>query len=265
MGVSGNFGTVEMAAPSIGAQFTLPVSPRADADGVAADVPSSDRLVVQNSNLSLVVDDVRSTGDRIVKHVVDNGGFMVTTSYNRPEESPFATITLRIPSARLNETLEFFRAQAIKVTNENQVGEDITDQYVDIEARLETLEQVKAKFEGILGSATQVQDILTVQREIINTQTQIDNLKGQKKALEENASFSKVTVYLSTDELSLPYTPDDKFRPQVVFKLAVRSLLNTLRLVGEAAIWFVVYAVLWVPVVFIVIGYNRWQKKRQTK
>ena len=132
----GAMGAPEMAMDSSGASFgslSLPISP-SPSKGVAANVPADQRMVVQNSNLSLLVKDVRETGDKVVKYAEGNGGFMVNTSYNRPTESPFATITVRIPSSKLNDALTYFRSQAIKVTNENLVGTDVTDQYVDIQA-----------------------------------------------------------------------------------------------------------------------------------
>jgi len=238
-------------------------APESFQQDVATTVPTDERLVITNSNISLLVEDVRQVGDRIVDYAVSQGGFMVSTSYNRPTESPFATITVRVPSAKFDEGMDFFRSLAIKVTNENLVGTDVTEEFVDIEARIATLEKTKAKFEEILEKAEKVDEILRVQREIINMQTQIDALKGRRDALEKNAELSKITVYLSTDELALPYTPDKTFRPGVVLKLAVRALLNTLRIIGSAAIWVGVYAVVWLPVLIIIFVYRRWKKKKQ--
>lgn len=260
--VSPQIANTEMAADSyIGSGMTglaLPSIPSRDAAPVASD----NRLVIQNSNLSLLVNDVRDIGDKVVKHAQSVGGYMVETSYNRPSESPFATITVRIPSDKLTESLEYIRGLGLKVTNENLRGHDVTDEYVDTEERLSILERTKAKYESILANATAVQDVLTVQREIINTQAQIDSLNGQKQYLEQNAALSKVTVYLSTDELALPYTPDEAFRPAVIFKLAVRSLIGTLRWFGQAAIWVAVYAVIWVPALLIYLAYRRWRANK---
>ncbi|MFV1917710.1 MAG: DUF4349 domain-containing protein [Patescibacteria group bacterium] len=241
----------------------LEVSELSFKEDVASSVPAGERLVITNSNISLLVEDVRQVGDRIVDYAVSQGGFMVSTSYNRPTESPFATITVRVPSAKFDEGMDFFRSLAIKVTNENLVGTDVTEEFVDIEARIATLEKTKAKFEEILEKAEKVDEILRVQREIINMQTQIDVLKGRRGALEKNAELSKITVYLSTDELALPYTPDKTFRPGVVFKLAVRGLLNALRIIGSAAIWVGVYSVVWLPALIIIFAYRRWRKKKQ--
>ena len=252
---AGEFGTVGELAPAIGIvpppDYLEPIS---DAE---------ERLVIQESNLSLLVEDVRAVGDSVVSYAREQGGFMVLSSYSRPEESPFATITIRVPSDRFDQTLEFLRGQAIKVTNENLVGEDVTAQYTNIGARIETLETTKAKFEDLLDQTSNIDQLLRIQREIIGLQTQIDSLIGRQDALEKNAQFTKITVYLSTDELALPYTPEQTFRPAVIFKLAVRSLINSLRAVASAAIWVGVYAIIWAPLLAGYILFRRWKKQRQ--
>ena len=224
---------------------------------------TSNRIVTKTSDLSLLVRDVRGIGDQIISYAKNSGGYMVFASYNRPSESPFATITVRIPTSKLDEALNYIRSLSIKVTSENLVGSDVTDDYVDIESRLATLRQTEAKFKDILAKAVSVQDILTVQRELISLQQQIDSLKGQKMAIEKNAQFSKITVYLSTDELALPYAPDKTFRPNVVFKLAVRSLLGTLRSGAEAIIWIGVYSLIWLPIVLLFVAYKKLKKKQK--
>jgi hypothetical protein len=260
-GSSGTFGGLTAPAVSLPELSTTDTSLNKTSDVST----STERMVVQNSNLSLLVKDVRDTGNKILKWVDDSGGYMVSTSYNRPSESPFATITVRVPADRFNDSLDYFRSLALKVTNENLIGKDITEQYEDTQAKLNTLETTKAKFMEILTRADKVADILQVQREIINLQTQIDALKGRQDAMKKEVDMAKVTLYLSTDELSLPYTPDTKLRPNVVFKLAVRSLLNTLRMVTEALIWVGVYSAIWLPVVVVYFIIKRMRKSKATK
>lgn len=226
---------------------------------------TTDRIITKTSDLSLLVKDVRNTGNQIISYAKDNGGFMVFVSYNRPTESPFATVTIRIPTGKLDDALNYIRSLSIKVTSENLVGTDVTDEYVDIEANLATLNKTKEKFEEILEKAITVTDILTVQRELISLQQQIDTLIGQKKSIENNAKLTKITVYLSTDELALPYAPDKAFRPNVVFKLAVRSLLSTLRAGAEGLIWIGVYSVIWAPIILGIVAYKKLKKKQKEK
>lgn len=222
---------------------------------------SADRLVVTDTNLSLVVKQAGEAVEAVKRIAGSAGGFMVDSYLSSPQENASGNITIRVPSKSLDQVLAAIRVVGLRVTNERVVGTDVTDQYEDLGARLVVLEQTKRKFEEIMDRATQVQDILNVQREIISVQSQIDSLKGRQQYLAKTAELAKVTVYVSTDEYSLPYAPSEPWRPDVVFKLAVRSLVTNLRNLGSVVIWLIVYAVVWVPVVGVVW----WWKRRGTR
>lgn len=244
-------------APSVGrGEIGIPPIP-----SEYAPTETEERLVVEESSMSMVVTNVGEISDKIIDHAKSAGGYMVSSSLINPEEAPFATVVVRIPAENFRDALDYFRSLAVKVTSERILGTDVTDEYVDIEARLTTLEKTKAKFEEILEIATEVQDILNVQRQLIYIQDQIDALKGRQKYLEQTAKLSKITVYLSTDEYALPYAPTETFRPKLIFKLAVRSLVRTFRSVARALIWIGVYAIIWVPLGLIVFFIWKWRKK----
>ena len=228
--------------------------------GAYTPTETQNRLVVQESQMSMVVSNVRKTSDLVVEKAKNLGGYMINISLTSPEEAPYASVSLRVPADKLKSALDYFRSLAIKVTSENIQGTDVTDQYTDIQARLVTLEKTKAKFEEIMDKAVQVQDILTVQRELINIQDQIDSLKGQQQYLEQTAKLAKMTVYLSTDEFALPYAPTGQFRPEVIFKQAVRSLVSNVRDFAGMLIWIVVYGVVWVPLG--IIGCLIWRRMK---
>jgi len=219
------------------------------------DVPPApeveDRLVIRNSWLSLLVGSVRESQKVIIKKAQELGGYMVNSRIDSPLGVDQGTVTVRVPEEKLDETLAYFRGLSLRVVSENLVGTDVTDKFVDIQARLDTLAKTKLKFEDILTKAEKVQDILAVQRELVNLQKQIDRLKGREKYLEKSAQFAKVTVYLATDELALPYAPAQPWRPQVIFKQAVRSLVSSGRSLASAVIWAGVYAVVWLPLLVI--------------
>ena len=104
-----------------------------------------------------------------------------------------------------------------------------------------------------MDRAAEISDLIKIQKELINLQSQIDSLIGQKLYLEKSAELSKITLYLSTDELSLPYSPSEPWRPTVIFKLAIRSLIANLRSVASTTIWIAVYSVIWIPALLIIL------------
>jgi len=246
-----------VGAPLTKEKISLPVS---GGGGPAPGLEVKGGLVVKNSWLSLLVKNVRLAANKIIKKVEALGGFLVDSQIDSVEGIDTGTVTLRIPAKKLDEALTFIRSQGTRVVSEYLQGYDVTDEYIDIQARLESLNKTKAKYEELLAKATKVSEIVEIQRELTSLQEQIDRLKGQEQYLTKNAQNAKITVYLSSDELALPYTPTKPWEPKVIFKQAVRSLISTLRSIGTIIIWLFVYSVLWLPLLFLFIFLKR--KKR---
>lgn len=230
----------------------------------APPVDTQDRLVIKNTNLSLVVKDVAKVITQIESVAKGFGGFLVDSNLNKPESAANGTISVRVPQEKLTESLDEFKKLAVKVVSESVYGQDVTDEYVDLEARLEVLNKTKAKFEEIMDKAYAIQDLLSVQRELINLQSQIDSLKGQQKYYAQSAKLSKVTIYLSTDELALPYAPTNEWRPLVVFKQAVRSLIADFQHLANVVIWLLVYLPVWLPLLLLFLFLKKRLKPKQT-
>ena len=223
---------------------------------------STDRMVVTNTSLSMKVDEVESTLVQIKELAVTNGGFMVNSSYTQPEGAASATINVRVQSTQLDSFLLAIKDLAVKVVSENVSGRDITEQYENVNERLKILNQTKIRFEEIQRSAEEVQDMLVVQRELLNVQSQIDALLGRKEALEKKAELSLVTVYLSTDELALPYAPTKAWQPRLVIKNATRSLIETGRGLANLFIWAGIYTPVWLVGLIVIVIIKKIKSKR---
>lgn len=237
--------TLEQSLPTAG------VSRESLPESAPAPTETQDRMTIKETSLSLVVKDVSGALDGISKKAEELGGFLTDSKLDVGEGVTSGTVTIRVPEARRQEAINEFKKMAVKVVSESVSGYDVTDEYVDLNARLAVLTKTKAKFEAILASATSVSDLLEVQRELVDVQSQIDSVVGQQKYLEQSAKLALVTVYLSTDELSLPYTPDQAWRPNVVFKQATRSLVGFARSLGSLAIWIGVFTPVWLPAAVI--------------
>ena len=212
---------------------------------------SADRLVIQDTSLSLQVNDVEERIKEIDSKTKELGGFLINSNLSKPNGVGSGTISVRIPEAKRSEALDLFKKMAVKVVSENVSGTDVTDQYTDLQAQLEVLQKTKVKFEEILDKAYTVNDLMNVQQQLISLQQQIDSVKGQQKYFEQSAKLSKITIYLSTDDLALPYAPTNEWRPTVVFKEASRSLILAFRNIANLFIWVVVFSPIWVTAIFV--------------
>lgn len=221
--------------------------------GVTSDLPlgGGGEIIAKYSSLSLLVSDVRKSADQVISYAKREGGYFVSQDLTSPEEAPLATVSVRIPASKLESSISYFRSLSVKVSSENIVGTDITRQSQDLDAQVKVIQDGIKKLTEIRDRATLAADILSITKEILSLQQQLEYLVSQKKYLAEAAGTSLVTIHLSTDELALPYTPPTGFRPDAIFKAAVRDLMTSLYRGGEALIWLAVYSVIWVPLVLL--------------
>jgi hypothetical protein len=217
----------------------------------------ADRMVIQESDISLLVKNVIDTRNKILAYTKQSGGYMISANTSNPQDAPTATVAVRIPSDKLEATLDYFHTLAVKVVSENLSGYDVTDQYVDVEKRIGYLQATIIQYQSILSQSREISDITNLTERIISTQQQIDSLKGQQEGMSQRAKTARLTIYLSTDEMALPYAPSETWRPAVIFKQAVRAMVSDLRKIGTFLIWLGVYAVIWIPLLIIVVFIKR--------
>jgi len=220
----------------------------------------NERLVIKDSYLSLQVLKVVDIQKKIIKKAEEFGGYMVSTLVTNPSDVTSATVIVRIPAQKFDVALEYYRSLSMKVVSENLQGQDVTDQYADLDTQLKIYEKTLTKFEEIFNQATLVQDILQIQREIINIQASIDSIKGQQNYLTKTAEMAKITIYLSTDELALPYAPSGAWRPGVIFKQAARAVTVLILGLGTLIIWIAVFGIIWVPALLIYLFIRKRRK-----
>ncbi len=223
----------------------------------------NNRMTVTSSRLSILVLDVREATTSIQQHVQSLNGYVVNSNVRTPTEGGTGSVTFRVPLENRESMLQFLREVGIKVISENIDSNDVTDEYMDIEGRLATLQQTKARYQEIMASATDVDEILKVQQYIFRVDDEIDILVGRRNYLESTSQSTLITVYLSTDELALPYTPEDTWRPEVVFKLAVRALIGVMQSIGSAIIWLGVFSVIWIPLVLVYFAIKKARRRNK--
>lgn len=165
--------------------------------GESARAPSpsatEDRIIVRTVDASLVVVDISVAIDDIGAVADSLGGWVVTAS--RGSEN-FGFVSFRVPADVLDTAMTQVRALADKVESENASSRDVTDQYVDLTARLRNQQATEAALLGLLERAETVEEALDVQRELSRVREEIERLQGQITLIEETSAFSLVNVSL---------------------------------------------------------------------
>jgi len=215
---------------------------REGAGGFAADVAPADRVVIRSANLSIVVPEPSASVQEIANLASRMGGFVVSsnvfqTFFSEANVSAErASITIRVPAERLDEALEAIRAGATEIQSENISGQDVTQEFTDLESRLRNLVAAEEQLLEIMSSARETEDVLRVFENLRQVSEEIEVIKGRIQYLSESARLSAISVELIPDVAAQPLEIGG-WRPEGTVKDAFTALIRALRFLGEAAIW----------------------------
>jgi hypothetical protein len=107
-------------------------------------------------------------------------------------------MTVRVPAERFSEALDEIRTTATRVVIETVKGQDVTEEFIDIEAQLKAKKSLEEQFMAIMKRANSVEDALEVQSQLADVRGEIERIEGRKRFLENQSSLSTIKVRLQT-------------------------------------------------------------------
>lgn len=217
------------------------------------------RMVIKNASLSIVVEDPSASLDMISSMAESLGGYVVSSNLYRAQldsglEYPEASVTIRVPAEKLDQALGEIKSGAGEVLSENVSGQDVTQEYTDLESRLRNLERAEDQLAEILEASYNTEDVLSVYNRLVEIREQIEVIKGQMKYYEQSAAMSSISVYIQANESVQPLKIGN-WQPVGVAKKAIQALINTLKSLANALIWIGLYIL---PVALILFFPVRW-------
>jgi len=163
---------------------------------------ATERKIIRNAELQLEANAPEESQTKIGKIAESKGGFVVETQSSASDAKAATrdtvTMTVRVPSAKFDEALNEIRQTANRVIGEIVKGEDVTEEFIDIEARLKTQKALETQFLEIMKRSNTVADALNVQTEIARVRGDIEKIEGRKRFLESQASLSTIKIRLQT-------------------------------------------------------------------
>jgi hypothetical protein len=208
-----------------------------------------ERIIIRTADMSIVVVDTEEAMNTIAQMVNDNGGWVVNSNvFQFSESAKTGNMSVRIPSDGFESFLEAVGRLSVEVTRISTSGQDVTEEYVDVSARLENLEATADRVRSFLDETKNVEEALEVNRELSYLEGEIEAMKGRLQYLEQSAAFSMVTIDLTPDVLSQPLEVGG-WQPQGVARSAVETLIATLQTLIDVGIWLLIYVL---PLLLIV-------------
>ncbi|MEO8033289.1 MAG: DUF4349 domain-containing protein [Acidobacteriota bacterium] len=211
----------------------------------------SPRMIVRTATLSLIVTDAAEAMRALSRQAAQLGGYVTESKQWRENDQLRGSVTMRVPSERFDDMTATVKKSAVRVQSESVSGEDVTQEFSDLGARLRNAEAAEIELRELLTSVRQrtqkAADVLEVYEKLHELRGEIEQIKGRMQYLGQVTAMSTLTVELIPDVLAQPVV-EPGWRPSAIARRAVRALVASLQWLAEAAIWLSIYLL---PVAFI--------------
>ncbi len=242
---------VAYPAPAMGGGEGLRAQPYPAPQGVAP--AGSEHLIVRNGSLNLVVTDTRRIRDAIqdlVTGMEGEGAYVVSSSElnsgpvsGQGDIQPVIQMALRVPAGRFEGVMDALAAMALRVDGRSESAQDVTAEYVDLQAQLEQLQAARQRLLEIMKSAQNTDDLLQAEGLLTQRETQIASIQGRMKYLQETAQLSSIQVVLTPSVLSQPIQPGG-WSPAETARQALGRLVGRFQAFSD---WLINFAIATLP------------------
>jgi uncharacterized protein DUF4349 len=182
---------------------TQPVSLTA-ADSAQTVTAAADRKIIKNGELTLEVPSPNDAQRSVASIAESVGGFVVTSetklieNHDPSKRTVEVKLIVRVPANQFDAALSSIEKLSSNVIQRGISGSDVTEEFIDLEARIRTQKALELQFLTIMKQSGNISDALEVQRQIAAVRTEIEKLEGRKRFLENRASLSTISVDLKS-------------------------------------------------------------------
>ncbi|NEW05264.1 DUF4349 domain-containing protein [Paenibacillus sp. SYP-B3998] len=243
--------TLDIAAP-------ITLVPKAGSDETAG----FNRKLIYKANLVMPVEDYSKAQTRLRDLVALSGAYILQFSENTNTGERGGTFTIKVAANGFASLLDGLESISPSLQR-NVQGQDVTEEYVDLDSRLKAKQLVEGRLLSFMDKATKTDDLLAFSGELSKVQGEIEQIKGRMRYLDQNVSYSTIELRMYQQTGNKPLLSDpNKLTLQERIQRAWNSSLNVLTTVLQGILVFLAAAV---PVLVIVgiIALPIWLFKRK--
>jgi hypothetical protein len=243
--------------------------------GVQASPYQQGRLIIKNGELLLLVANTDRALDQATSVAVDTGGYIVASKTWLQDGFKYAEMTMGVPVDQFEVAQRRLRGLAVQVLNDTASGQDVSDEFIDLQSRLNNQEATAARIRDFLKDAKTVEEALKVNGQLTEVENEIEQIKGRMNFLKDRSAFSTLLVTLNP-QLPTPtptliptptLTPTPVYwQPGKTVQAAGDTLGGLLEGLIDTLIWFsIVLLPFMLPVLIIlaiVVYFRRRRKKK---
>jgi len=207
-------------------------------------ISNSDKRIQRNANLNIEVKSINESIDKINNIISSFGGEIISSNKGGFDYGqPYANIRLRVLSENLDSVLIEFKKLSSKVISENIYTNDVSEEFIDIEARLKIMKSTENRFNDLLSKSEKIEEIIQVEKELMRIRGDIESLEGRLNYLTKTTDTSEINLNLNEQ---IPIT-GESWKINEEFKEAFKNLLGFAKSLTN----FVINVIVFIPVILV--------------
>ncbi|HHU33001.1 MAG: DUF4349 domain-containing protein [Zhaonellaceae bacterium] len=239
-------------------------------EAYAAPEVFTEQKIIRNAAIDLKVNKAQPVVQQIEKEVELSGGYVASSAQRKRQGDNLSVdMTLRIPSESFAEFMSFLEGLG-SVEHKRVYTEDVTEQYIDLSAKIESLTIQEKRLQELLSKATRVEDLLRIEQEIARVRGDLDSYTGQLRYLKNRVAFSTIELTLletgiEKEELNLGNVDGTWSKSQAAFIASINQLLKMLSslMVGIFALLPFLLIPGLVIILALVVKYKVYNRKKE--
>jgi len=229
-------------------------------EGLAPTITSSNQNIIKIANITMSADDMDATLTSIQALKTTYGATTTNLQDSGKGSERYITLTIKVEESKFEILYNKIKELPGEFTYSAISSTDVSETVQDLETRLANLKKLETQYNTILKSAKTVTEILAVQKELASTRTEIESIQTQLKNLDNQTSYSYITVYMTQSSVGSQLS-DDKWQPIGILKDAGRTLVGFAKFLGTGLIYVLVFSPVIAAVVIPVVIIQKRAKK----
>lgn len=193
-----------------------------------------ERKLIRQGNIRLKVKNTKQTKFLIAREVENLNGYLGNESVYQDGSSKESRLDVHVPANKFNRLVEFIEKHADKIDDKTITIDDVSEEFVDLTARLRTKKEVLERFHSMLTRAKNIDEIIKLEEKIGEIQSDIESVEGRLQYIEQNVAFSSLSLVYYTETPVVVVDEPNRFTS--AFSEGWESLVSFL--VGIARNWF---------------------------
>ena len=224
-----------------------------DVDEEGSTAEAADRKIIRNADITIEVPSTTDAQHRVTSIAESHGGFVVTSEAKQRESNDPAQRTLdiklvvRVPSNQFGRAFDEIKKLAGNTPSEQVTSQDVTEEFIDLEARIKTQKALEVQFLEIMRGANKIADALEVQRQIAEVRNEIEKLEGRRRFLQNRSSLSTINVNIQAPKPVIAVT-------ETGFRHSLREAVSdSVSMGADIVLFFARFVIMMVPISLLVL------------